>query len=78
MKTIAFRDGEREEPEKETEKRRGESKDEERKLGACGITEPREKRRRGQNMWTVTSREVLFIFECDLGLCCLTGKRVER
>lgn len=74
MKTIAFRDGEREEPEKETEKRRGESKDEERKLGACGITEPREKRRRGQNMWTVTSREVLFISSVIWGSVVLLGR----
>lgn len=74
MKTIAFRDGEREEPEKETEKRRGKSKDEERKLGACGITEPREKRRRGQNMWTVTSREVLFISSVIWGSVVLLGR----
>lgn len=74
MKTITFRDGEREEPEKETEKRRGESKDEERQLGARGITEPREKRRRGQNMWTVTSREVLFISSVIWGSVVLLGR----
>ena len=74
MKTITFRDGEREEPEKETEKRREEGKDEERKLGACGITKPREKRSSGQNMWAVTSRKVLFISGVIWGSVILMGR----
>ena len=83
LKTITFRGGEREEPEKKTEKQQGEAKMKKKKL-ECVASQSQE--RRGvvvkicvmwltiRLRWAQKSPSHL---KCDLGLCYLSGKGVE-